>query len=569
MRKHVLFFILLSGSFQGISQQKFYTNPILAGFYPDPSICRVKNDYYLVNSSFAYFPGLPIFHSKDLVNWEQVGHAMDRRSQLDQEGAGVSRGLFAPDISFHNGTFYITCTLIDKGGNFIITAKNPAGPWSDPVWLPEVKGIDPSLFFDDDGRLYIVFNSIPPENHSLYNGHRTIRMIELDPLSFKVKTPEKILINGGTDIAKKPVWIEGPHFLKKDGWYYLLCAEGGTAYEHSEVVFRSHSMEGPFESYSNNPILTQRHLDPARANPITTTGHADLVDTKDGKWYAVFLGCRPYGDNYYNIGRETFMLPVNWNDGWPMILEGKETVEYRLPVPIPSLTKKVSNSFSGNLHYHDDFNSPALNHRWIFLRTPREKWHDLSLKKGFLSMHLRPETCGGKSNPSFIAHRQQNLACSASTSLLFKAANENEKAGLMIFQNETHFYYLCLSVEDKTPVIQLFQSTKDSSMQLLASQAIPSLNIEIGLKIEANTDSYSFYFSTSPSYHSTPLEEWKLLKEAVDGKFLSTKVAGGFVGSVFALYVTSLGKPSSNKAFYDWFDYRGADAVYILVNDSN
>lgn len=217
-RKIVLFTLL--GFFSAIigtnslQAQGTYTNPILSGFYPDPSIIRVAEDYYLVTSSFAYFPGLPIFHSKDLVSWHQIGYAMDRKEQLDLTGAGVSRGLFAPAISYHDGLYYITCTLVDKGGNFIITAKDPKGPWSNPTYLPQVNGIDPSLYFEDD-QAYILYNSIPPDNVSLYNGHRTIRMYPLDKDSLKTKEQEIILINGGTDLSKQPVWIEAPHVLKK------------------------------------------------------------------------------------------------------------------------------------------------------------------------------------------------------------------------------------------------------------------------------------------------------------------------------------------------------------------
>ena len=182
---------------------RYFTNPILTGFYPDPSICRVGNDYYLVNSSFAYYPGLPLFHSKDLVSWKQIGHAMNRPEQLDLIGAGVSRGLFAPAISYYKGIFYITCTLVDKEGNFVITAKDPAGPWSDPIWLNEVDGIDPSIFFDEDDRAYLLYNSVPPGNKSLWDGHRTIRMYEFDYKNLKVTGEQKILINGGSDISKK------------------------------------------------------------------------------------------------------------------------------------------------------------------------------------------------------------------------------------------------------------------------------------------------------------------------------------------------------------------------------
>jgi alpha-N-arabinofuranosidase len=538
------------------SRGQTYTNPILAGFYPDPSICRVNNDYYIVNSSFAYFPGLPVFHSKDLVNWEQIGNAMDRVEQLDLKGAGVSRGLFAPTIRYHHGTYYIICTLIDKGGNFVITAKDPKGPWSNPVWLKEINGIDPSLFFDNNNKAYILFNSIPPDNKSQYDGHRTIRLFEFDAEKLKVTGEEKLLVNGGTDITKKPVWIEGPHIFQKDGWYYLLCAEGGTGYNHSEVVFRSKSVDGPYISYEKNPILTQRQLNPERKNPITTTGHADFTETADGKWYAVFLGCRPYEGDFYNTGRETFMAPVEWKDGWPVILEGNEEVQYRYPVPMPQQPREVNNNFSGNLYYKDEFKNKTLSPRFVFLRDPEDSLYSLASKKGYLTIPLKPQTVSGKENPAFVGFRQQNLKCYASISILFNASTENEKAGLLIFQNETHYYFLCKSTQNNSPVLQLYKSAlkADENPELLASQKLNS-NKEIQLKIEAKSDKYAFYYAEKKN-------NWVLLKDNVDGKFLSTKIAAGFVGSLYALYGTSTGQQSNNIAWFSRFEYQGNDEVY-------
>ncbi len=240
------------------------SNPVLSGFYPDPSICQAGDAYYLVTSSFAYFPGIPIFKSRDLAHWQQIGHVMDRPEQLDLEGHGVSRGLFAPSIRYYQGRFYVTCTLVDRGGNFVVTATSADGPWSNPVWLPEVNGIDPSLFFDDDGKAFLVYNSIPPDDKPLYDGHRTIRMRAFDSEKLQVTGEEKILVNGGVDISKKPVWIEAPHIFHKDGWYFLIAAEGGTAENHSEVVFRSKAVDGPYVPWEKNPILTQRDLDPLR-----------------------------------------------------------------------------------------------------------------------------------------------------------------------------------------------------------------------------------------------------------------------------------------------------------------
>lgn len=537
------------------SNAQSFTNPILSGFYPDPSVCRAGNDYYLINSSFSYYPGLPIFHSKDLLNWQQIGYAMNRPEQLDLEGpaAGVSRGLFAPAITYHSGTFYIICTEVSKLGNFVITAKDPKGPWSNPVKLPQVNGIDPSIFFDDNGKSYIVFNSIPPDNKTLWNGHRTIRMFEFDAAGMKVTGEERLLVNGGTDTSKHPVWIEGPHLYKKDGWYYLMCAEGGTGYNHSEVVFRSRSVDGPFVSYDKNPILTQRQLDASRQNPITTTGHADLVEGKDGKWWGVFLGCRPYEGDYYNTGRETFMAPVEWKDGWPVFNLGGDEVKYSYPVNAVADYKREQ--FNGNFFFRDEFEKNELNTRYSFLRTVKEKWYDLAERKGAVSIKLRPETCSGRSNPSFIGFRQSHLKGYAAVSMNFEAKAENEKAGLLIFQSEKSYYYLCKSIKDGRPVVELY---KDSA--LIASQGIKQRNgKELLLKIEAKADKYAFWFATKKN-------NWQLLLGNADGKYLSTKSAGGFVGCLYAMYTTSNGLPADNKAIYNWFESKSDDDVYKMNN---
>jgi len=542
-------------------QKREFSNPILSGFYPDPSICRVGSDYYLVNSSFSYFPGIPIFHSKDLVNWKQIGHVMDRPEQLNLDGLGVSRGIFAPTIEHHDGVFYVVCTLVDNGGNFVVTATAPEGPYSNPTWIPEIDGIDPSLYFDESGVTYIIYNSVAPENKPLYEGHRTIRMYQFDVPSLKVAGEEIILVNGGVDLSKNPIWIEAPHIFKKDGWYYLIAAEGGTADQHSEVVFRSKNVDGPYTPSEKNPILTQRHLDPQRKDPITTTGHADIVQTESGDWWAVFLGCRPYRlvtirEEYFNTGRETFLAPVRWVDGWPIINPDFEEIQYSYPYPLQLSRDESGIPFGGNFEFKDEFDTESLSPRWIFLRTPREKWYDLNAREGFLSMQVRPEACTDNVNPSFLAHRQQHLRSSASAALDFAPQAGNEKSGIAVFQNESHFYFLCKSIEGKQPVVQLYKSetkkTTVEGMELIASEKIPAGEQTLYLKIDSHGNVYSFHYAIEPN-------KWNLLKDSVDARFLSTKVAGGFVGCVYALYSTSLGQPSKSVSRFDWFKYRGDD----------
>lgn len=533
------------------AQSTTLVNPILTGFYPDPSVVKVGTDYYLINSTFAYFPGLPVFHSKDLKNWKQVGNVISRPSQMNFMGHRMTRGLFAPAISYNNGLYYVVCTLIDKGGNFVVTAKDPAGPWSDPTFIPEVRGIDPSIYFDDR-RAYIVYNSDPPENKPLYSGHRTIRMYEFDPIKLKVIGEEKILVNGGVDISKKPVWIEGPHFIKRDEWYYLYAAEGGTSVNHSEVVLRSKDIWGPFAPYERNPILTQRDLPADRKHPVTSTGHAQFVEGPDGKTYAIFLAVRPYRDNFYNTGRETFVAPVEWKEGWPVVDPEHKEVQYRYQVNYDEVRPKNVRPQSGNFQYTLTFEKeldPAL----LFLRTVDSSSYSLSKANG-LTLKLKPETCMELGNPSFIGKRQQHLYCTAETSLDFTAKSEKEKAGLVIFQDEKHFYFLCTSLDQGKAAVQLYKSTDDSkTMELMTQAAIPPDRVL--LRITAEGEQYSFSYAVKPN-------NWILLKDKVDGTFLSTQVAGGFIGCVFGMYATSSGEATSNKASFTYLKYVGTDPMY-------
>jgi len=507
-----------------------YYNPILAGFYPDPTIIRVGDDYYIATSSFAYFPGVPIFHSKDLVTWTQIGHILDRPSQLNVDSAGVSRGIFAPALSYHDGTFYMITTLIDRGGNFYVTAKNPAGPWSDPVWLSEIDGIDPSFFFDDDGKSYILNNG-PPVGEALYEGHRAIWIQQYDFGTRKLLGPRSVIVNGGVDLAKRPIWIEAPHIFKRDGTYYLICAEGGTADQHSEVVFRSQAVMGPYVPYSGNPILTQRHLDP-RPFPIETTGHADFVETPNGEWWAVFLGTRNYGRDLWNTGRETFLLPVAWADGWPTILTGRATVPYVHANPNLPRQAAAPVPHSGNFTVRDEFDTPTLAPYWEMLRTPRERWYDLASVRGSLTLRARPESLSGRGQPSFLARRQQHGSATASAAMWYVPTRPGDRAGIVAFQNESHYYFLGVVHDGTKPMLELrrraWRGEQGDSVVASAPVAV-SPKAPLYLQIRVREDRYDFLYATKPN-------AWQTLAADADGTMLSTKVAGGFVGTMFGIY---------------------------------
>ncbi|GAB3819095.1 hypothetical protein GCM10028895_17050 [Pontibacter rugosus] len=357
-----------------LKEGEFY-NPILQGAYPDPAITRKGDDYYMVHSSFAMFPGVPIFHSKDLVNWTQIGHVLDRVSQLDVHDTRISAGVYAPDIEYNpnNDTFYMITTAFAGGlGNIVVKTKDPLQGWSDPVKL-KFDGIDPSLFFDDNGKAYVVHNDAPDKGTELYEGHRVIKVWEYDLEKDQVIAgTDKIIVNGGVDLEKKPIWIEAPHIYKKNGRYYLMCAEGGTGGNHSEVVFVSDNAKGPYTPAPNNPILSQRHLNPNRENKVDWAGHADLVEGPDGKHYGVFLAIRPNEKGRVNIGRETFILPVDWSGEFPVFVNGLVPMEPKLKTPegVANKTGKEGYFPNGNFTFTDRFTSDKLDHRWIGLRGP-------------------------------------------------------------------------------------------------------------------------------------------------------------------------------------------------------
>lgn len=496
-----------------------FHNPILAGYYPDPSVTRAGDKYYLVNSTFAHFPGIPIHESDDLVHWRLVGHALSDPAKISFDGLNISRGVFAPSIHFHDGTFYIINTLVDAGGNFFVTAKNPAGPWSDPVWMKELDGIDPSFFFDEDGKAYVLNNG-PPEGAPLYDGHRAIWIQQFDVAGNKLIGPRKVIVNGGVDLAKKPIWIEGPHLYRIKDWYYLMCAEGGTGPEHSEVVLRGRSPWGPFEPYAGNPILTQRDLPADRPNPITNAGHADLVEMKDGSWWAVFLASRPYVGDRYNTGRETFLLPVTWKDGWPIILEPGQAIPYTLAGPG---TESAGDALSGNFTKRDDFDGTQPGPEWLQVHVPKLTW--MKLHDGSLEIHPQLTRLDETRNASFLARRQQHLTFDAATRLA-PPESRTVSAGLAAYQNESHWYFLHVRRIDGGLRVSL-ERRAGSDLQVFVSDLLPAAPW-VELRISGVRDRYSFHYDTG--------QGWQTLRENDDGSILSTEIAGGFVGTVLGPY---------------------------------
>lgn len=505
-----------------------FLNPIISGHASDPSVTRVGDDYYLVTSSFSHFPGLPIYHSKDLVNWHQIGNAIDRPGQLSFDGMAVSEGIMAPDISYANGVYYIVSTSRD---NFVITAKDPAGPWSQPTWLP-FPGIDPSIFWDDDGKAYIVNNG-PPEGRVLYQGHRALWIQEFDPANLEMVGPRTPLVGAG---AYPPhiFWAEGPHIFKREGFYYLIAAAGGTrpGERHTEIVFRSRDVTGPYELYPDNPILDQNDLPANRLHAVESAGHAKFVRTQAGEWWAVFLGARPYAPEFYNTGRETFLLPVSWTNGWPVILDKGESVPLKPRRPNLPATPRAARPESGDFGYRDDFDGRSLPLGWIGIRIPNQPVYRLD--RGDLVLAARAGAIGDKSaTPTFVGRRQAHPFVTISTALSYLPDKDGNRAGLLAVQSDD--YYLFIGVQQIQGAKHIVMSARQGAhepRQGIARVSFPlpaghERTIYLRLSVDGGRASAAYALQKG---------QWKSIASDLDVTFLSTKIAGGFVGTVIGLY---------------------------------
>lgn len=515
-----------------LKADEFYT-PILQGCYPDPSITRKGDDYYLVNSSFAFFPGVPIFHSKDLVNWTQIGNVLERPSQLKLFDVGISAGVYAPDIVYnpHNDTFYMITTHIGGGlGNIVVKTKDPLKGWSDPIKL-EFNGIDPALFFDDNGKAYLVHNDGPNKDKELYSGHRVIKLWEYDTENDRViPGTDKIIVDGGVDISKKPIWIEGPHLYKKNGRYYLMCAEGGTGDWHSEVIFVSDSPTGPYKPAPSNPILTQRHFPKDRKDKVDWAGHADLIEGPNGKYYGVFLGVRPNNKNRVNTGRETFILPVDWSGEFPVFENGLVPLSPKLKMPAGVKNETGQSGFfpNGNFTFNESFSSGKLDHRWIAVRGPREDFSVLT--KNGLQLIPFPANVKAESPIAALFHRQQHKSFTATATISYTPLSEKDLAGIICYQKESFNYVFGITLKDKEYYI-LLERTQDGNSTIIASEKI-DLSKPVQLRVTADQDNYQFSYSTDQ-------QTFKNVGGTVSGDILSTNLAGGFTGSLIGLYATS------------------------------
>ncbi len=504
-------------------------NPILAGFYPDPSICAVGEDFYLVNSSFAYFPGLPVFHSRDLAHWEQIGNVMTRDSQLPLQGTGISRGLFAPTIRYHDGTFYVICTNVSGGGNFIVTSDKPEGPYSEPHYLEGADGIDPSLFFDDDGKCYYIGTHDNADGPKYY-GDNSLYIYEVDIENFCLKGE---VHNVWTCAVRDVPWPEGPHLYKKGDYYYIIYAEGGTGPEHSVCVVRSKEIFGPYENCFCNPIFTHRHL--GVKYPIRYTGHADIVEASNGDWYMVMLAVRPIR-GFTTLGRETFLARVIWENDWPVVNPGLGMLSAALKIDLPEWIPDSQPNVNRRYLFHE---MDSFGPEFLFLRNPKPEHYEFTEEGLFLT--CTEDLISGNGAPTYAAIRQDTHCFEASCMIKAEGLYDGACAGIALIQNEDYQIRFEYSGVNGNVILRKGGEEEKIATKLLA-QEYQTLIINV--------------IGTSASFFMIEDRKRVPLIQNVDISSLSTEVAGGFVGCTVGIYAQDSEKREVPvKALFKGFTY--------------
>ena len=531
--------------------QETFDNPILPGGYPDPSICRSGDAWYLVNSSFEYFPGLPIHRSRDLVNWELVGYGLHRESQvsgpvnlLDVQSDG---GIHAPTIRCRDGRFFIITTNVyqpvEAGAptefvNFVIAADRAEGPWSEPRVLEGAPGIDPDLFFDDDGRTWYVGTHSPEEPN--FPGEGEIWLQEIDPSTWSLTGERHFLWRG----ACGGVWAEGPHLYKRDGRYYLLVAEGGTSFNHAVVVAVSDRITGPYQSNPRNPILTSRHL--SYDHWVNSTGHADLFELPDGRWYLVTLGIRGDVNRRSNMGRETHLVPVTWEREpfewkaekieWPVAAPLTGRVERRYPLPFEGRVQSRANGFV------DEFESDTLGLQWNFRRHPPPDSWSLTARPGFLRLQALPAVIRERGRASLLGVRQRESLFSYRAKMQFAPQHDRSEGGILLFQKDDNYLAFTVRRENGRSMLRLVAAEPGRPPVQVASTRLDEYAGEIILGVDSNDAGYLFSFA---------LEEGREFEDfaRLEPDLLLSR---GYTGAYLGLYATANGGSGTDHADFDW-----------------
>ncbi|WP_341805004.1 glycoside hydrolase family 43 protein [Paenibacillus turpanensis] len=503
--------------------ERTYTNPILPGFHPDPSIVRVGEDYYMVNSTFQFFPAIVISHSRDLVHWEYIGHGIERSEDIPLRDLPDSFGIWAPDISYVDGTFYIFATLRLHGSgrvNIMVQSERPEGPYSKPVVLNEL-GLDPSHFVDDDGTRYMVYGG----------GGAWIQKLSPDS---KESVGEPIKLWEGTGRASP----EGPHILKKDGYYYIILAEGGTEYGHCITVARSRELFGSYEPCPFNPVHTQR--DPNA--PIQRAGHGKLVQTQHGEWWIVHLGGRPVGGPFCTLGRETYLEPVQWTaDGWFQVNEG------RGPSVVQQAPRLEETPYS--IPDVDDFDGAKLPLHWNFARNPYEDNWSLRERPGHVRIWTADAELQMIEAQNVIVRREMHHCYTASLKLEFHPEQPSEQAGLVCYYDSRCFISLVLTYKDGLKV--RLTENRARTIRVLQESDVDAAPGPIYLKVQVDGQRRSFAFSIDNA-------NWQEAGVVEDATFLSdegTQEKKAFTGTMVGFFANNGGSGRRIAADVDWFRY--------------
>ncbi|QUL53153.1 glycoside hydrolase family 43 protein [Paenibacillus tritici] len=520
-------------------------NPILRGFHPDPSICRAGEDYYIATSTFEWYPGVRIHHSRDLVNWRPLTYALTRKSQLNMEGDPDSGGIWAPCLTYADGLFYLIYTDVKsrQGAfkdtpNYLVTAGNIEGPWSEPVYLNS-SGFDPSLFHDEDGRKWLV--NMLWDHRTGNNSFAGIVLQEYSPAEKRLTGPV-IPIYKGTGLKL----TEGPHLYRKDGWYYLITAEGGTQYNHAVTVARSKQIEGPYETAPDNPLLTSAGN---RELALQKAGHASLVETQTREWYMVHLCGRPVKDNYCNLGRETAIQRVTFTaDGWLALPGGGNAPA--LTVEGPDLP---AHPFAAAAP-RDDFDAPQLDVRWSTLRVPADdSWLSLQERPGTLRLRGR-ESMSSMHRQSLVAQRQQAFHCSAETSIEFEPQHFQQMAGLIVYYDTKDYLYLRITHDEVHGKSLGIIRSKDGVYEDTLTPEVPlEPGASVGLKVVIDGEWAQFYYCTGDS-------AWEKIGAALEIYHLSDDFPAyiRFTGTFIGMCAQDL-SGTLHPADFDYFEYREFD----------
>ncbi len=495
-----------------------YINPIVPGFYPDPSIVKVNNDFYLVTSSFEYFPGIPIFHSNDLVNWQQIGHVITKASQAFLDSAKHSHGIFAPNISYHNGKFYVAVFNRTTGKNLIYSASNPAGEWSEPITVKQSGG-DPALYFENNKAYFVTASDV-------------ILCSEIDIQTGKiVQAPQKLWSGTG---GRFP---EGPHLYKINGYYYLMIAEGGTEYGHMETIARSKTMWGPYESFQGNPILTHRNKG---THPIQGVGHADLFCDSQNNWWVVCLAYRQVASfqQFHHLGREVFLAPVSWKNDWPVV-NNNEGLSFEM---VTNRKMAKQNLIANTI---DNFDSTQLAFYWNTLRKPIDNYYSLNLRKGWLSLTGQAQTLDVIGSPTFIGRRLQHFNTTCTTEIDFSPAKNGEESGLVVYKKDEHHYEIAITQLNYKRYL-IVRKTIGSLSAIVVKEEIPEGNVQL----KVTTEPLWIHFSYSLNNQS-----FKYLAKG-ETRYLSTEVAKSYTGLYIGLYATGNGQQCTKPAFFNYFNYQ-------------